>query len=223
MSILEQLVNLYAPHICVGCGFEGSLLCSGCRTKLAPQTACCYRCNSPRRLGRTCSTCRHVTRLVSVNCVTSYSGLSKDLLWALKFDRAQAAAEIIGGVMAQAYSRSTPADALIVPIPTAMKRVRKRGYDQASLIARSYARHTGCQYAPLLLRYGSQEQKAAGRLERHQQLQGAYRLKDPTKVAGRRIILIDDVVTTGATLEQASAVLADAGAKAIAGLAFARA
>lgn len=155
--------------------------------------------------------------------MTPYEGLSKELLWALKFDRAQAAADIISRKLAEAYGDITPADALIVPVPTATKRVRARGYDQAVLIARSYARHTGCRYAPLLVRHGSQEQKGADREQRRSQLAEAYTLKQPHKIAGRRIILIDDVVTTGASFEMAATTLKSAGAKAVAGLAFARA
>lgn len=223
MSILERLVDLYAPHICVGCDFEGSLLCNSCRPKLIPQAACCYQCHSPSRLGRTCPACRGDGRLLSVNCATSYAGLSKDLLWALKFDRAQAAADIIGSILAATYTANTPKDALIVPVPTATKRIRKRGYDQAVLIARSFARHTGCQYASLLIRHGSQEQKGAGRQQRHQQLRGAFQVKNSAKVANRRIILVDDVITTGATLEQASSVLTASGARAVAALVFAQA
>jgi len=152
-------------------------------------------------------------------------GLAKDVLWALKFDRAQAAAEEIASIMVEKYASATPEDALIVSVPTAMSRVRKRGYDQASLIARAYARHTGCQYAPLLVRYGKQEQKGAGRQQRYMQLRGAYAIKQAqaAKVVGKRIILIDDVVTTGATLEQAATVLMAGGAKVVAALAFARA
>lgn len=223
MSVLEYIVNLYAPHACLGCGLEGLLLCGDCSQKLLPTTACCYQCRAPSRLGRTCKLCQSNSKLVSLNCVTEYDGLAKDLLWALKFDRAQAAADIIGRSLAAAYRSVTPADALIVPVPTAAKRVRKRGYDQAVLIARSYARHTNCQYLPALLRYGAQEQKGADRDRRRQQLAGAFRLKRRKDIAGRRIILVDDVVTTGASLEAAAATLKSGGAKTVAGLAFARA
>ena len=223
MSILERLVSVYAPHACLGCGSEGLLLCTDCDQKLLPAAVCCYQCLAPSRLGRTCRSCRQTSQLVSVNCVAQYQGLAKDLLWALKFDRTQAAADIIASKLAAAYSGPTPADALIVPVPTAAKRVRARGYDQAVLIARAYARQVGCQYASLLVRHGSHEQKGAGREQRQQQLQGALSLKYPKDVAGRRIIIIDDVVTTGASLEAAAQTLKAGGARAVAALAFARA
>jgi ComF family protein len=223
MSVLERIISLYAPHVCLGCSLEGSLLCNDCHQGLVSATACCYQCQRPSRLGRLCADCRPRSGLVSLNCVANYTGLAKDVLWALKFDRAQAAADIIARSMAAVYGDVTPSDALIVPVPTAAKRVRRRGYDQAALIARSYARQAGCQYSPVLLRHGKQEQKGAGRELRRQQLTGALSLKPGKDVTGRRIILIDDVVTTGASLEAAAAVLKASGARTIAGLVFARA
>jgi ComF family protein len=163
------------------------------------------------------------SNLVSVNVVTPYAGTAKDLLWSLKFERAQAAADLIGKRLAELYAYAMPDDALIVPAPTARKRVRARGYDQAALIARSLARHSGVTYAPLLMRFGSQEQKGAGRQQRHDQLQSAFRVRDMKRVQGARIILVDDVITTGATLEEAAATLKAAGARTVGALAFARA
>jgi ComF family protein len=224
MSVLENLINLYAPHACIGCGFEGSLLCDDCERQLDPATECCYRCQIPRRLGRTCVDCREQSPLVSVNCFTSYSNqIAKDLLWALKFNRAKAAAQIIALQIADMYQEVTPSDALIVPVPTAAKRVRSRGYDQAVLIARAYAKYSGCTYSSMFLRLGGRQQKGADRLRRHQQLHGSLVLKRPEQVSGTRVILIDDVITTGATMEEAARVLKAAGARAVACLAYARA
>jgi ComF family protein len=223
MNVLERIVALYATHVCLGCGSEGSVLCIECVASLPFSEECCYRCRIPSRLGRTCRTCRAESVLVSVNSAVPYAGLAKDMLWSLKFERAQAAASLIASRMAELYGAAVPADALIVPVPTARKRVRARGYDQAVLIARAFARQTGCIYAPLLVRLGSQEQKGAGRQQRHDQLQGAFRIKRPERVQGCRIMLVDDVLTTGATFEEAAAVMQAAGAKAVGALAFARA
>jgi ComF family protein len=121
------------------------------------------------------------------------------------------------------FGESIGQDVLIVPVPTARRRVRSRGYDQAVVIARALAKRKGCRYAPLLLRYGSQEQKQADRFQRRQQLRGAYAVREPASAVGARILLIDDVVTTGATLEEAATLLKAAGARVVGGLVFARA
>lgn len=223
MNLVERIVSLYAPHACAGCGREGALLCMTCITMLPEPESCCYLCRASTRHGRTCRQCRSETCLVSVNSATRYAGAAKGLIWSLKFDRAQAAADIAGRLLAVRYGRQLDGDVLVVPVPTASKRIRKRGYDQAVLIARSFARHAGCKYAPLLVRYGAQEQIGASRQQRHDQLRGVFSLKKPGAVSGARIILIDDVLTTGATMEEAAALLKAHGAAAVGALVFARA
>lgn len=145
------------------------------------------------------------------------------MVWRLKFGRVQSAAEAMATRMAELYGAMVAKDVLIMPVPTATKRVRRRGYDQAVLIARSFSRQTGCEYTPLLMRLGSQEQIGADRQQRRDQLQGVFRVKNASKVVGARILLIDDVMTTGATLEAAALVLKQAGARSVGSLVFARA
>jgi competence protein ComFC len=226
MNLLERIISLYAPHACVGCATEGSLLCMSCIDCLEAPQSVCYLCRKESRNGRTCLECRSKSDLVSLNSLTQYAGVAKDLLWSLKFDRAQAAADIIGQLLTEQYAGRVSSDVLIVPVPTATSRVRKRGYDQAVLIARSFARHSERQYTPLLIRQGSQEQIGASSQQRHDQLRGAYVLNSnplATQLAGKRIMLIDDVATTGATLEEAASVLKSSGAGTVGALVFARA
>lgn len=223
MKLLEQIISLYAPHCCLGCGLAGGVVCINCRQTLPASVSCCYRCKVATVNGRTCPICRQESELISVNSATGYnSPLAKQIIWSLKFDRTQAAAEIMGNLLAVKYAARISHDTLIVPVPTAPSRVRKRGYDQAVLLARSLARHTNGQYAALLKRHGSQEQIGASKQQRYDQLQGVFSVKQPERIINSRILLIDDVVTTGSTLEVAADTLKRSGARAVGALTFAQ-
>jgi ComF family protein len=165
--------------------------------------------------------CLPYSDLAAVKVVTAYQAIGKDLVWLLKFQGAQAAAREIAKRMAPFVPRGQKY--VIVPIPTATSRVRQRGYDQANLIARELARITGVAYSPVLRRSGQFHQRGSNRDQRTSQLQGAYRVAKPFDVLDRQVILIDDVLTTGSTLEAAANVIKAAGAKRISGLVFARA
>ena len=223
MSVIDKIISLYAPHVCVGCGYEGSPLCDTCYAQLAVAPECCYRCYVPSRLGRTCTACSAHSSLLSVNSATVYNATAKAVVAGLKFERKMQTAEGIGAHLARRFASGLQEDVIIVPIPTATKRVRSRGYDQAQLIARALARQSGCRYVPALARHGQLEQKGANRQQRQLQIRGAVRVTCPDRVRGARIMLVDDVLTTGATVEEAARVLKLAGARAVGALVFARA
>lgn len=98
-----------------------------------------------------------------------------------------------------------------------------RGYDQARLIARACARQADLPHASLLLRLGQQRQVGLKRQQRLSQLEQAFEIRNTERVRGAHIMLVDDVVTTGATLEAATKVLKAAGANRVEAIAFAQA
>lgn len=225
MNILEVLVSLYAPHTCVGCGNDGAVLCAGCLRGLPPAMSRCYRCHNGAAAGRTCVVCLRYG-LQSVRPAVRYVGAARQAVWQLKYQRAQAAAV----AMAESMVAAAPAplrsgSVLVVPAPTAASRRRVRGYDQAARLARAYSRQAGLTYAPLLIRLGHQKQVGAGRTQRQSQLRGAFQVKPAwrSSVRGQHIVLVDDVVTTGATLETAANVLLAAGARSVEAVVFAQA
>jgi ComF family protein len=215
MSILDSLVGLLVPHSCLACGAEGRLLCQPCMVGLTGAEPLCYRCQRPSAEGFTCLNC--ATPLRRVRVVANYEKIAKALIWRLKLNGAQAAARIMARRMAEGLRHE---EFLLVPVPTATRRARQRGYDQARLLARELSRQTGLPYLDCLARHGQTHQHGANRHGRLQQLEGSFRVK--RKVDNACILLIDDVVTTGATLEAAAQVLARAGAARIEAVVFAR-
>jgi ComF family protein len=219
--MFDHLLGLLAPHECIGCNAEGFVLCDPCFDSLGPAQARCYRCQSVPAWN-TCSACIPQSALRRVQALARYNHpLTKHMLWRLKFGRARAAAEDIARHMAtQAPSGSY----LIVPAPTASNRVRSRGYDQACLIAKALARYFPGRYtyAPLLRRQGHTRQLGTARALRLKQLDNSFRVTRRIHSA-QPILLVDDVITTGSTLQAAAQALQKAGATHIEALVFAQA
>jgi ComF family protein len=110
---------------------------------------------------------------------------------------------------------------IVCHIPTATSRRRQRGYDQAELIATSLARKSGLQHKALLLRKGHTRQVGADKKLRSTQLKDAfYSKKDLSGI--KKVLLVDDLLTTGATIEAATNVLKDAGVKKVYATTFAQ-
>lgn len=217
---IEAILQLLAPFDCLGCSQEGTLFCKACRNKHFKALAgYCYRCLSPVASSRLCPACRAATALENVWVAAEYDALARQLVQCLKFGRARSAAQLI----AQTMHKQLPAfpAAIVVPIPTANRRVRERGYDQASLIAHQFAKRRGLFCQPLLRRQGSTRQVGANRTTRRTQLQGAFYFAGPSKQLPGSIILVDDVLTTGATIEAAAIALKEAGAAHVSAALFA--
>lgn len=223
MSFIDTITSLYAPHQCVGCGAEGAVLCASCQEKMPPATRRCYRCHAADNDSRTCKSCRRTSPLLRVRATCRYEKAAKDALWRLKFGNARAAAADIARITAPVFDELRGRKVIVVHIPTATSRMRMRGYDQAALVARLCARQAKLRHVPLLIRLGHQRQVGLSRRERLSQLENAYRIKNNAQVRDAHIILVDDVVTTGATLEAAARTLKAAGAKKVEAVVFAQA
>jgi len=151
-----------------------------------------------------------------------YVGVVKEIVHRLKFGRAQAAANDMAVVVAARVPKELPLT-LITYVPTAHTRVRQRGYDQAALLAKAVARELGLPYAPLLARMGSARQVGASGMQRRRQLRGSFRPRSSRLAQNTYILLIDDVLTTGSTLESAARVLRSMGAAKVSAATFAQA
>lgn len=221
MNIIDALLAAVAPHDCMGCGAEGTLLCRPCRMeRFSPLPSKCYRCRALTSEYAVCGPCRPKTPLKHVWMATEYKGFAKDVVHRLKFERAGAAAVPLAEAIADIlpfFEKSL----LVVPVPTASSRVRQRGYDQAVLLAKQIARKKRLRYSSVLRRSGQARQVGATRSERLRQLEGAFYVPAPQKVTGAEVLLVDDIATTGASLEAAARTLKQAGAQKVYGAVFA--
>jgi ComF family protein len=221
-AILERVLAFVAPHECLFCSREGSVVCAWCLPEAYPVVPSrCYRCLALTDNYATCHACRRASRLKHVWVATEYTDASKALIHALKFERKRAAHQPAAQIMADILPYMPP-ETILTHIPTATSRVRQRGYDQAQLLAQWLSQEKQCTYQPLLARLGQTRQVGAKRAERISQLQDAFRVRTADKIKGASILLVDDVITTGATLEAAAHLLRKRGAKQVNAITFAQ-
>ena len=229
MNVLESAIGWLAPPQCLNCGDEGSVLCKTCSTSvILPFGQRCWQCAQVSFGSRTCERCRRQGSPRSVWITTVYEGLARQLVREYKFKHSRAAVQSLTDLMTATLwaindkNDLLTSDYLVVPIPTASSRVRQRGFDQTGLLARKIARQTSFLAVPALGRLGQESQVGAQRAVRLAQPAGKYFVRRPGQVANRSILLIDDVLTTGATLREATRVLKLAGAKQVDALVFSK-
>ncbi len=223
MNLVERSIGLLAPHVCLACGQEGAVLCPSCvASLLVPLPSRCYRCHRSTRQSRVCAACRSQVSLGRVWIAAQYEAQAKQLVRRLKFERAKQAAQILADQLDDQLP-ILPTHIIVVHIPTAASRVRGRGYDQARLMAKNLSAAKGWAYAPLLIRRGKARQLGATRRERFDHMRRAFRARHMQQIQGAHILLVDDVLTTGATVEAAARVLKNAGAQTIDAAIFAQA
>jgi ComF family protein len=175
-------------------------------------------------LPRACKSCKSFGGPRYVWLVTQYDGLAQKLVQVYKFGQQRAAARELVELMVQTfeYPDYEKQDYLVVPVPTATKRIRERGFGHSELLAKLIAQKVDLPSCEALGRLGQKHQIGASRSVRLSQPAGNYYVRWPEKVKERNILLIDDVLTTGATLRAATKTLWQAGAKHIDALVFAK-
>lgn len=157
--------------------------------------------------------------------VARFDGAARELVHRLKYADGVHLARPLGGMMARAGRELLAPDALVLPVPLHRGRLWTRRFNQAALLAREAARLSGAELrSDILLRVKpTRPQVGLTAAERAANLSGAFRLSDGAGAAirGRRIVIVDDVLTTGATVERLSRLVRRAGAKSVDVLVFA--
>ncbi len=221
MAFFETLVSLIAPHSCLLCGLEGLLICDSCSKRaVVVKHPTCYRCNRLSDRGQTCPGCRPSTNLSGVVVAAYYDGAVKDLIHELKYERARAAATVLARLIAPRLEGARLD--LVTAVPADPGRRRERGYNQAELVAKAVSKETGVPYVDVLLRVKPVHQIGAERSRRLEQIKGAFMPHRELFIRDARVLVVDDVITTGATLAECATVLKQAGAKQVWGAAAAK-
>jgi ComF family protein len=218
-------LDLLFPPRCALCRAGGSMLCPACIAALpAADGGRCARCWTPVLHGTVCAYCTldgH-TAFNSIRAPFVMEAGGRTLVHQLKYEGLSALGEPMGALMAE---RLEVACDLVVPVPLHRGRMRARGYNQAALLGRQIARSAGLRFdaeAARRTRATKPLAKTMHRDERRAIVAGAFAAR-PERVEGRRVLLVDDVATTGATLDACASALLDAGAADVRCVTFARA
>lgn len=209
---LSTLVLIDPRHSCIRCAAPfGDLLCTECSVEGASSAmaASLDRCLA-------CAVYRHpLPRIIKAYKDAGERRLAPylaELLYDTALHAQGAASDRYGGLLSRADS--------VVFVPATAAAFRRRGFDHMEAIARPFCELSGLRLLDALVKYGHGDQRQLGREERREHARGMYETVED--VRGKRLLLIDDVITTGATMAAASAELKRAGAAAVDGLAIAR-
>ena len=237
--ILNSLLDIIAPHTCQICGrIADNYLCQDCTQGInLINDGFCTVCGIPfiskASFSHVCGACiKKKPKFTSARSIGIYEGVLMDAVHKLKYNGKTSLAKPLGMIMAEklslAFCREKhafhPLASLIVPIPLHKKRLKERGFNQSLLLAREIAKRHNIKMDYLnfkRVRWTEPQINLKGD-ERLKNVRGAFLVKDAQVFKKMRILLIDDVYTTGATVMECSKVLKKAGAKDVYVLTLAR-
>ncbi len=228
-TVMQQFFDILFPVHCAGCQCSGHVLCPSCIAQIHPlPSPICQHCGAPLPPGGKCKNCQyHPLSMSGLRAVSAYQEPLRACIHALKYNGNTRLAEPLGQLLVRAYIGYGLHADIILPVPLHSERQRQRGYNHASLLARVCSTQLGVPlYENILVRHrATLAQVDLNPKDRHQNVAGAFHCTPAFATGtlrGRRIVIIDDVCTTCATLEACAMPLFAAGAEMVWGLVLAR-
>jgi len=225
-KIKRIALDLLFPRWCVGCGREGEFICLPCFRSLPRiMPPLCPKCGRPQSSAILCPGCAGwQAKIDGIRSPFRFDGVIRQAIHELKYRNLRA----IAGLLAQwlnDYLVTNPVPGeVVVPVPLHPKRLRERGYNQSRLLAKELAKLTGLPLVDDCLirrRYSPPQARTATVVERRINVANAFFCRDQ-RLKGKQVLLIDDVSTSGATLDGCARALKKAGAASVWGVVLAR-
>ncbi|MDD2059276.1 ComF family protein [Pseudomonas sp. GD03860] len=211
-------------HTCLLCNEPAEQpypLCVPCEAELPWLQDGCQVCALPLPMqGLTCAQCSRRTPAYFRVEAPWYYGFPLDALisrfkYNSQWPLGHLLAQLLGRWLSHCYSEGLPRPALLIPVPLARRRLRQRGYNQAAMLARWLSGHTGitCNEQVLKRLIDTPAQQGLKARARQRNLRHAFAVINPHLIEGRHLALVDDVLTTGATVQTLASLLLKAGAR----------
>ncbi len=219
-------LDLLFPQWCVGCGKEGDFICYSCCRSL-PQIIppLCPRCGKPQPSGILCPNCvGWGARIDGIRSPFRFDGVMRQAIYQLKYRNLRALAALLAKLLNDYLGTNPVSGEVLVPVPLHQKRLRERGYNQSSLLAQELGKLTKLPVVDNCLirqRHALPQARTSTVDERRSNVADAFTCCDH-RLRDRQVLLIDDVSTSGATLDSCAAALKAAGATSVWGLVLAR-
>jgi len=211
-------LDFFFPPVCPGCGRVGYEICPPCRAGIVPIAGGdCRICNRPLEFGDLCGRCfARGSSLDRVYAAAEYTGALRESVQRFKYRNCRYLGDALAGLLVRRLDGEKLGPRLVVPVPLHRRRLRQRGYNQSGILAKKVARALGWEARTDALSRIHDGRAQVG-LNEPERLANVRRAFQGTKTAlqGMDVLLIDDVSTTGATLEACARACRRAGASSV--------
>jgi ComF family protein len=233
VNVLPQLtefkgaaLDFLFPRFCVGCGKEGDFICKSCRTTISQiEPPVCPRCGKPQTKESLCSNCANwEADIDGIRSAFRFEGVIRKAIHEFKYKNLRALTADLAQFLSKYLVENPIPCEILVPVPLHHRRLRERGYNQSTLLAKGLSKFTGLpvdEHTLIRNRYNLPQAKTGNVEERKQNVLGVFTCLGE-ELRKKKVLLIDDVTTSGATLNACALTLKTAGAMSVWGLTLAR-
>jgi len=229
----EFILDLLFPKFCLNCGKEENYLCDNCFSLIdILERQYCPFCNSPKVVidNKTCSFCKRTKNLTGLYCAASYENfIIKKLVNQFKYgscikELSKPLSFLITAHFNALGVKFTKAHIILIPVPLYKKKQKQRGFNQAEEIGKNLSEYLKI---PILNNVLIKTKQTLSQIElkkdqRKENIKGVFSVQYPELIKNQKILLIDDIFTTGSTMEECAKVLKEKGAKKVWGVVVAR-